>query len=344
MKQRIFFFICAFVYLFMSICTFAQAPQSFPYQAVARDNSGNLLTGANIALRFSILDGSNAGPIVYQENHLTTTNTLGLFNLNIGQGIVQSGTFANINWGSGSKFIKVELDPAGGTAFTVMGTTQLLSVPYALYANVPGVAGPQGPIGLTGAQGIQGIQGLTGAQGIQGIQGVAGTNGKTILNGTSNPTSGQGVDGDFFLNTTTNQIFGPKTAGAWGSGTSIIGPQGIQGIQGLTGATGSQGIQGVQGIQGNPGVNGSNGTNGINGTNGKTILNGTSNPTSGQGVDGDFFLNTTTNQIFGPKTAGAWGSGTSIIGPQGILGIQGLTGATGSQGIQVCKEYKVIQV
>ncbi|MBK7761900.1 MAG: tail fiber domain-containing protein [Bacteroidetes bacterium] len=226
MKQKIVLFISTLAYLLIGTFAFAQAPQSFPYQAVARDNNGNLLTGANIALRFSILDGSNAGPIVYQENHLTTTNTLGLFNLNIGQGVVQSGTFANINWGSGSKFIKVELDPAGGNAFTVMGTTQLLSVPYALYANVPGVAGPQGPIGLTGAQGVQGIPGLTGAQ---GIQGVAGTNGKTILNGTSNPTSGQGVDGDFFLNTTTNQIFGPKTAGAWGIGTSLVGPQGPAG-------------------------------------------------------------------------------------------------------------------
>ncbi|MBK7761902.1 MAG: tail fiber domain-containing protein [Bacteroidetes bacterium] len=84
----------------------------------------------------------------------------------------------------------------------------------------------------------------------------------------------------------------------------------------------------MQGIQGNPGVNGSNGTNGINGTNGKTILNGTSNPISGQGVDGDFFLNTTTNQIFGPKTAGAWGSGTSLVGPQGPAGTGGMANGT----------------
>jgi N-acetylneuraminic acid mutarotase len=116
----------------------AQAPQAFPYQAVARDNSGNLLANQAISIRFNVLDGSNSGPSVYQERHNTSTNALGLFNVHIGQGTVLSGAFNSIAWGSGSKFLKIELDPAGGNSFTVMGTTQLLSVPYALYANNAG--------------------------------------------------------------------------------------------------------------------------------------------------------------------------------------------------------------
>ncbi len=114
---------------------FSQAPQGFPYQAVARDNGGNLIANHNISLRFSILDGSNVGTTVYQETQTATTNSLGLFNLNIGQGTVVSGTFNAINWASGAKFIKVELDTSGGNTFTLMGITQLMSVPYALYAN-----------------------------------------------------------------------------------------------------------------------------------------------------------------------------------------------------------------
>lgn len=270
---------------------FAQAPQAFPYQAIARDNNGNLIAGQNVSLRFSVLQGSGTGAVLYQEKHTLTTTSLGLCNVNIGQGQVLSGTFSSINWGSGSKFVKVELDPSGGNSFTDMGTTQLLSVPYAMYANVPGVAGP------------------------------AGTNGKTILNGTTNPAPATGSDGDFYINTTTNQIFGPKTAGTWGSGTSMVGPQGAPGAQGL------QGIQGIQGLQGAQGVAG------INGTNGKTILNSTTNPVPGQGVDGDFFINTTTNQLFGPKTGGLWGSGTSLVGPQGAAGPQGIQGLQGVQGI-----------
>lgn len=113
---------------------FAQTPQSFPYQAVARNASGNLLANQLISVRFSILDGSVSGATVYQESQSITTNTLGLFNVNIGQGTALIGTFSGINWGTGSKYLKVELDPTGGAVYTVMGTSQLLSVPYAIYA------------------------------------------------------------------------------------------------------------------------------------------------------------------------------------------------------------------
>ncbi len=191
------------VFSFLNISTLkAQAPQGFPYQAVARSNAGNLLASQSISIRISVLDLSSSGTVLYRETHSVTTNSLGLFTINVGQGTVTLGTFAGIAWGSGAKFIKVDMDANGGSSYTTMGTSQLLSVPYALYANVPGVAGPQG---------------------------TAGVDGKTILNGTANPTAGTGVNGDFYINTTSDQIYGPKTGGVWGTGTSLIGPQGIQG-------------------------------------------------------------------------------------------------------------------
>src|SRR6185295_18828259 len=93
-----------------------------------------LIANQTISLRFSIHDGTADGTVVYSETQNATTNALGLFTVNIGQGTIVSGTFSEINWGSGSKFTQVELDVAGGTSFIDMGTQQLLSVPYALFA------------------------------------------------------------------------------------------------------------------------------------------------------------------------------------------------------------------
>ena len=102
----------------------AQAPQGIPYQAVARDNAGNLIKNQNIALRFSIHDGTANGAVVFTETHSVTTDALGLFAVKIGGG-TSSGTFANINWGSGAKFTQVELDVNGGSNFIDMGTTKV---------------------------------------------------------------------------------------------------------------------------------------------------------------------------------------------------------------------------
>jgi hypothetical protein len=109
-------------------------PQAFSYSAVARNGLGNPLINQNVGIQFSILKGSTVGPIQYQENQFTTTNQFGLFNLTIGTGAIQQGTFSTINWGNDSYYLKVGLDAIGGTNFQTMGTTQFLSVPYALYA------------------------------------------------------------------------------------------------------------------------------------------------------------------------------------------------------------------
>ena len=114
---------------------YAQAPQGIPYQAIARNASGQAIANTAVKVRFSIRDSIATGAIKYQETHNPTTSALGLFSVNVGMGTVVSGTFSGINWGKNAKFLQVELDPTGGTTFTDLGTTQMMSVPYALQAN-----------------------------------------------------------------------------------------------------------------------------------------------------------------------------------------------------------------
>jgi len=120
---------------------FAQAPQGIKYQAVARDNSGSLYVNRQIAVRFTVVDSVAAGETLYVERQVLNTNDYGLFTASLGQGVVQQGVFATINWGINSKYLKVEFDPSGGTNYFDMGTAQLLSVPYALYSEKSGTAG-----------------------------------------------------------------------------------------------------------------------------------------------------------------------------------------------------------
>lgn len=113
----------------------AQAPQSFNYQAVARNSNGIVLINQAVSFRISLLQGSATGTNTYTETHTATTNQFGLVNFAIGTGSVVSGIFSNINWANGPYFIQVELDVAGGSNYILMSTTQLLSVPYAMYAS-----------------------------------------------------------------------------------------------------------------------------------------------------------------------------------------------------------------
>src|SRR6187431_700093 len=124
----------SFLLLVLSFLSFSQAPQSFSYQAIARDVAGNGIANQNIGLRISILQGSITGTSVYTETHTVLTDANGVLNLAIGTGAVTAGTFSSINWGEGTYFVKIEMDVTGGTNYVLMGTSQLLSVPYALYA------------------------------------------------------------------------------------------------------------------------------------------------------------------------------------------------------------------
>lgn len=124
--------ICAAIIMTASL--WAQSPEKMSYQAVVRDGSNNLVTSSAVGMQISILQGSPSGTAMYVETQTPTTNANGLVSIEIGAGTVVSGDFTTINWANGPYFIKTETDPTGGTNYTITGTSQLLSVPYALHA------------------------------------------------------------------------------------------------------------------------------------------------------------------------------------------------------------------
>lgn len=132
MKKSIFFFVSA---LFMALSLQAQTPEKFNYQGIARDNNGEPMANQLLGIRIKILDGSTA---VYTETHHPTTNDFGLYTLAIGDGTPIAGTMGNVDWSTGNKFINIAIDPYGGTSYNDIGTTELLSVPYAMYAKSSG--------------------------------------------------------------------------------------------------------------------------------------------------------------------------------------------------------------
>ncbi len=129
--KRIFTILAA---VLLTASVFAQTPEKMSYQAVIRNSNDQLVTNTGVGMQISILQGSVSGTAVYVERQFPTTNANGLVSLEIGAGTVVSGTFASIDWANGPYFIKTETDPTGGTTYTITGTSQLLSVPYALHA------------------------------------------------------------------------------------------------------------------------------------------------------------------------------------------------------------------
>jgi uncharacterized protein (TIGR02145 family) len=119
-----------------TITIFAQAPQGFNYQAIVRNSSGQLLLNQDVLVKFNILQNSATGDIVYSETQTANTDDLGQINLVVGQGTASAGTFSSINWANGSYYLGIELNT--GTGYIAMGTSQLLSVPFALYAQNSG--------------------------------------------------------------------------------------------------------------------------------------------------------------------------------------------------------------
>lgn len=113
----------------------AQAPYKMSYQAVIRNASNSLVINSNVGMRISVLQGSASGSAVYVETQMVSTNTNGLVSLEIGGGTVISGSFSTIDWANGPYYLQTETDPTGGTAYSITGTNQFLSVPYAFYAS-----------------------------------------------------------------------------------------------------------------------------------------------------------------------------------------------------------------
>ena len=154
MKNIALTFVAALAVLTMM----AQPPQEINYQGVARDNSGVILATQPIGLRITIHQTTATGPTVYQETHSTSTNQFGLFNISVGSGTVVSGSFSGIDWGADRYFTEVEMDETGGISYQSMGTSQMLSVPYALYAETSG--GINNSFGVESFLYPQGIDGI----------------------------------------------------------------------------------------------------------------------------------------------------------------------------------------
>ncbi len=129
MRLKSFFFL----FFLAGALVFAQAPEKFTYQSVIKNSSGYLLKNQEIGIRISILFNSSNGMSIYSEEHRMESNSNGLVTLIIGEGVT-TDVFSDIDWGSGEYYLKVEVDPDGGINYTMNQTSQLLSVPYALYA------------------------------------------------------------------------------------------------------------------------------------------------------------------------------------------------------------------
>ena len=154
MKQ---FFVVALLFFFSSL-SFSQAPQSVPYQAVARDASGNLLQNTTICVQYRVYNAASGGTLLYEEHQSAITNKLGLFSLNVGTGTYDGGsnaTLGAINWGSNAVYVEIGLDVSGGcsgsTVYTTMGRSQMMSVPFALYAGSAASASGAAGGDLTGS-------------------------------------------------------------------------------------------------------------------------------------------------------------------------------------------------
>jgi hypothetical protein len=123
------------VAVLLSATSFAQVPEKMSYQAVVRDAAGELVSDQSLGMRISILQTTTTGTAVYVETHSPSSNTNGLVSIEIGMGTT-SGDFSTIDWSNGPYFIKTETDPTGGSNYTISGTSQLMSVPFALHAKV----------------------------------------------------------------------------------------------------------------------------------------------------------------------------------------------------------------
>ncbi|MCW3127428.1 MAG: hypothetical protein JWO03_3086 [Bacteroidetes bacterium] len=313
-------YLATLLLILLTTHTYAQAPQGINYQAVARDAQGAVLANRAISVRFTIHDLSASGNIVFQELHSLNTNAFGLFNTAIGSGNAGGiSNLANVHWGTGAKYLQVEVDIVGGANYTDMGTSQLMSVPYALFSgNGIGSTGPTGAAGINGTNGLDGATGASGAAGTTGPTGPSGLNGTNGTNGVDGPTGSTGANGVNGIDGTTgaagaNGIDGIDGAtGAMGT-NGIDGLNGTDGATGPTGAAGTNGIDGINGVDGTTGPTGANGTNGIDGING---VNGATGPTGTNGANG-------INGVTGP---------TGLAGTNGIDGINGIDGATGPTG------------
>jgi hypothetical protein len=305
----------------ISLSSLGQAPEAFKYQAVVRDAGGFILNNQAVGYRLAILQGSPSGGAVYTETFSPTTNDFGLVNLEIGTGIT-TDDFTLIDWSNGPYFMETAADVTGGTNYIIMGTSQLMSVPYALYAKTSGngegpqgpqgIQGPAGNDGIDGAQGPQGVQGATGPQGPIGLTGATGSQGIQGVAGATGAQGPAGAGGNGIASTTDN---GDGTfTFTYDDGTTFT-TSDLTGPQGVPGATGPQGLIGLTGATGQPGVPGVPGPQGPAGAGGNGIASTTDNG------DGTFTFTYDDGTTF---------TTSDLTGPQGVPGATGPAGNDGS--------------
>lgn len=281
--KKILYVILAFL---SPLASYSQAPAQIKYQGVARDAAGAPVANGTLTVRFDIHDGSATGPLIWTETHTTVaTNTYGLFSLNMGSINPLTGIF-----NGGNQFLEVFVD--FGSGLVSMGTSQMLSVPYALYAETSGNG--QGPTGPTGPSGDPGITGATGATGDMGPTGAVGATGAAGANGATGPQGPTGLTGAVGATGATGATGAAGVAGV----TGVTGPIGATGATGAAGTNGTNGANGATGATGPTGAAGTNGTNGTNGATGATGANGATGATGATGAAGAVYtavLNTVTN-------------------------------------------------
>jgi len=301
----------------------AQAPNGINYQAVIRNNQNTLVSNQPVVIRVRILQSIPGGQPVYAERHNLTTDQFGLVNFVIGNGTILSPfnnlSFPNINWGNGPYFLELGLavtTQVNPIVYMPYGTQQMVSVPYALYAKSSGNLVNQWSYGANA------------------------------------PSVASGNVGDYYLETTTGNVYtliSGSTGNTWVLISNItgpqgpagaVGPQGIQGAAGPVGATGPAGIagpQGLQGIQGPAGVNGTNGTNGLNAATLTTVEPAGANCATG-GVKLEFGPDANLNgildagEIVPALTKYVCNGAVGPTGPVGATGPAGPTGPTGPSG------------
>ncbi|MEO0875215.1 MAG: hypothetical protein AAFY48_11470, partial [Bacteroidota bacterium] len=323
-----------FLFLFAAITLFAQAPKQFKFQAVARDAMGSPYNNANLAVRVSMVRDGASGFIDYSERHVITTSPLGVFDLAIGNGSPISGSMEDVDWANHPYYLKIDIDPNGGTNYLNLGTSQLLSVPYAIYAGESGNGGGGNPTDELQELEYDPI-----------TQTLTLTNGNSVMlevgAGSDNQTlSFDATTGELSIsngNTINIPAGTPGPAGPQGpqGDTGAAGPQGAPGVAGPAGVAGPQGPQGETGPQGIPGPAGPQGPAGQDGTG--VSIQGTV-PTIGDlpangNTEGDLYIVAANGDGY-VWDGSMWTNVGQIQGPQGPQGVPGPQGATGPSGPQ----------